>query len=105
MRVVTKPHFCVTLGHMSVAPRVPTPPQRVTAALLSDEVINSANAVRQAEVDLSQRRTERDDIIREASSVISMLKLARMTGLRRETIYRIVYSGNPRTETPTPRDV
>lgn len=102
---MTSPHFCVILDDMSVAPRNLTPPQRVTAALLQDEITNSANAVRQAEVDLSQRRAERDSVIREASSVISMLKLARMTGLSRDRIYKIVYSGNPRTETPTPRDV
>ncbi len=80
---------------MAVAPRNLTPPQKVSAALLADEISNSASRVREAEQALTEARAVRDKLIRESSSLISMLKLARLTGLTRERIYRIVYSGDP----------
>lgn len=92
---MTEPHICVILVGMKPNRPGLTAPQRVSAALLRDELTNSAAAVRTAEQRLSEARTERDSIIREASSLVPMLTLARLTGLSRDRIYKIVYSGTP----------
>ncbi len=94
---MTGPQNCVTVVHMSVAPRNLNAPQKVTAALLADELIASAAAVQQADEQAAQARRDRDTLIRDAATIVPMLRLARLTGLSRERIYRIVYSGDPST--------
>lgn len=97
---MTGPHICVILNDMRDTRPGLTAPQRVSAALLRDELINSAAAVRDAETRLSEARAERDAIIHEASSLVPMQTLARLTGLSRDRVYNIVNSGIA-TDTPT----
>lgn len=66
-----------------------TPPQRITASLLTDSLRDSANAVRAKEQELADLRAERDSLIRDALTIVPMLKLVRVTGLSRERLYKI----------------
>jgi len=55
---------------------------------------DASETVRGIEDDLAQARAVRDEFIRDSFGNVSISKIARITKLSRETIYRIVQSGN-----------
>lgn len=92
------PHFCGTISRMAKTP----PPTRHTRAstlavqLMLDTLRETCEDVRTHEQALAETRAIRNDYIRTVIEAgIPILRVAKLTGLGREQVYRINTSGEP----------
>lgn len=62
---------------------------KISTRLLEDSLRDAVRAVDEQREHLNRTLRERDDMIRDLLQVIPMTKVARITGLSRESLYRI----------------
>lgn len=72
-----------------------SPPDRISVSLALQALQEASDEVYAAQLALDRARAVRDDLIRSArDSGIPLLRLARITKLSRERLYKITHSGS-----------
>lgn len=72
-----------------------TPPDRISVSLAIQALQEASEEVYEAQLALGNARASRDRLLRDAfDSGVPVLRLARITKLSRERIYKITHSGD-----------